>query len=91
MRSMLEWLYESELSIPMGQEEEYQYAEAGDKVIEAREEVQARLPLELREVWQIYQDKQGFYHDWERRVEFERGFYLAVRLILELLRGGMKL
>ena len=78
MESILKWLFESELNIPMEQEEAYQYAEEGEKVIDAKEDVNVRIPQELRE-------------KWERRMEFDRGFYLAVRIILELLRGGLKL
>ena len=72
MESILKWLFESELNIPMEQEEAY-------------------IPQELREKWQTFLDKQDSYHEWERRMEFDRGFYLAVRIILELLRGGLKL
>ena len=64
---------------------------AGERVIDAREEVNVRIPQELREKWQMFLDKQDSYHEWERRMEFDRGFYLAVRIILELLRGGLKL
>ena len=91
MKSILQWLFESELNIPMEQEEAYLYAEAGEKVIGAKEDVNAHIPQELRERWQTFLDRQDRYHEWERRVEFDRGFYLAVRLILELLRGGWKL
>ena len=70
---------------------EKEYAEAGERVIDAREEVNVRIPQELREKWQMFLDKQDSYHEWERRMEFDRGFYLAVRIILELLRGGLKL
>ena len=91
MKSILQWLFESELSIPMESEEEYRYAEAGERVISAKEDVNVRIPQELRERWQTYLNQQDSYHEWERRVEFDRGFYLAVRLILELLRGGLKL
>ena len=91
MKSILQWLFESELSIPMEREEAYQYEEAGERVISAKEDVNLRIPQELRERWQTYLNQQDGYHEWERRVEFERGFYLAVRLILELLRGGLKL
>lgn len=91
MESILQWLFESELSIPMEREEAYQYEEAGEKVIGAKEDVNLRIPQELRERWQTYLNQQDSYHEWERRVEFERGFYLATRLILELLRGGLKL
>lgn len=91
MKSILQWLFESELNIPMEQEEAYQYAEAGEKVIDAKEEVNLRIPQELREKWQTFLNKQDSCHEWERRMEFDRGFYLAVRIILELLRGGLKL
>ena len=91
MKSILQWLFESELNIPMEQEEAYQYAEAGEKVIDAKEDVSLRIPQELREKWQTFLNKQDSYHEWERRMEFDRGFYLAVRIILELLRGGLKL
>ena len=36
MKSILQWLFESELNIPMEQEEAYQYAEEGEKVIDAK-------------------------------------------------------
>ena len=91
MESILKWLFESELNIPMEQAEAYQYAEAGERVIDAKENVNVRIPQELREKWQTFLDKQDSYHEWERRMEFDRGFYLAVRIILELLRGGLKL
>ena len=84
MESILKWLFESELNIPMEQEE-------AEKVIDAKEDVNVRIPQELREKWQTFLNKQDSYHEWERRMEFDRGFYLAVRIILELLRGGLKL
>ena len=93
MESILKWLFESELNIPMEREEAYQYKEAREKVIDAKEDVDVnvRIPHELRERWQTFLDRQDSYHEWERRMEFDRGFYLAVRIILELLRGGLKL
>lgn len=36
-------------------------------------------------------DRQDCYNERKWRMEFDRGFYLAVRIILELLRGGLKL
>ena len=47
MKSILQWLFESELSIPVEREEAYQYEEAGEKVIDAKEEVNVRIPQEL--------------------------------------------
>lgn len=91
MKSILQWLFESELFIPMEREEAYQYEDAGEKVIDAKEDVNVRIPQEQRERWQTYLNQQARYHEWEGRVEFEWGFYLAVCLILELLRGGLKL
>ena len=63
MASILKWLFESELNIPMEQEEAYQYAEAGEKVIDAKEDVNVRIPQELREKWQIFLNKQDSYHE----------------------------
>ena len=91
MKSILQWLFESELNIPLNGEEEYLYAKAGEQVISAREDLDIRIPQELRERWQAFLDKQGSYQDWERRIEFDRGFFLAVRITLELLRGSWKL
>ena len=56
MESILKWLFESELNIPMEQEEAYQYAEAGERGIDAKEDVNLRIPQELREKWQTFLD-----------------------------------
>ena len=61
MKSILQWLFESELNIPMEQEEAYQYAEEGEKVIDAKEDVNVRIPQELREKWQTFLNKQDSY------------------------------
>ena len=91
MESILKWLFESELNIPMEHEEAYQYEEAGEKVIDAKEDVNVRLPQELRERWQMFLDRQDSYHEWERRMEFDRGFYLGGPHLLAILAGGLKL
>lgn len=91
MGSILTWLFESGLTMPMNKEEEHRYAEAGEDVLVVREAVRSRMPAELREYFQTYLDKQEAHHEWERKVEFERGFYLAVRLFQELKHGGVEL
>ena len=91
MESILKWLFESELNIPMEHEEAYQYEEAGEKVIDAKEDVNVRLPQELRERWQMFLDRQDSYHEWERRWSSTGAFIWPSASSWSSLRGGLKL
>lgn len=91
MQSILNWLFESELSVPLSQMWEHEYARAGEEAMRRREVMRRHLSQEEQGHWQAYLKQQDSYHDLERKLEFRRGFYLASRLFLELTKGEMEL
>lgn len=84
MESILDWLFASELTVQMSEQEERRYARESEEVTVAAEKLAARLPPELQGAWSDYKNRRERLHDWERQNEFERGFCMAFRLMLEL-------
>ena len=56
--------------------------------MEAAEKLSAGLPPELQLAWRGYADRVERFQDLERQNEFERGFVVAVFLMLELINKG---
>ena len=56
--------------------------------MEAAEKLSASLPPELHQAWRNYMDQVERFQDLERQNEFERGFVVAVFLMLELINKG---
>ena len=88
MESILKWLFSSDLCIGREEKEERNLAKEGAAVMEAAEKLSASLPPELHQAWRNYKDQVERFQDLERQNEFERGFVVAVFLMLELINKG---
>ena len=88
MESILKWLFSSDLCIGREEKEERNLAKEGAAVMEAAEKLSAGLPPELHQAWRNYKDQVERFQDLERQNEFERGFVVAVFLMLELINKG---
>ena len=85
MESILDWLFASELTVQLSEQEERRYARESEAVTAAAEKLAASLPPELQATWNDYKERSEHFHDRERQDEFERGFCMAFRLMLELM------
>ena len=56
--------------------------------MDAAEKLSAGLPPELQLAWRDYADRVERFQDLERQNEFERGFVVAVFLMMELINRG---
>ena len=88
MESILKWLFSSDLCIGREEKEERNLAKEGAAVMEAAEKLSACLPPELHQAWRDYAARVERFQDLERQNEFERGFVVAVFLMLELINRG---
>lgn len=88
MESILKWLFSSDLCIGREEKEERNLAKENAAIMEAAEKLSAGLPPELQLAWRDYADRVERFQDLERQNEFERGFVVAVFLMLELINKG---
>ena len=88
MKSILKWLFSSDLCIGREEEEERNHAKENTAVIDAAEKLSASLPPELQQAWRDYKDQVERFQDLERQNEFERGFFIAIFLMLEVIARG---
>lgn len=76
MKSILKWLFSSDLCIGREEEEERNLAKEDTAVMKATEKLSASLSPELQQAWHDYKDQVERFQDLERQNEFERGFLL---------------
>ena len=88
MESILKWLFSSDLCIGREEKEERNLAKENAAVMDAAEKLSAGLPPELHQAWRNYMDQVERFQDLERQNEFERGFVVAVFLMMELINRG---
>ena len=88
MKSILKWLFSSDLCIGREEEEERNLAKENTAVMDAAEKLSASLPPELHQAWRDYKDQVERFQDLERQNEFERGFFTAICLMLEVIARG---
>ena len=88
MKSILKWLFSSDLCIGREEEEERNLAKENTAVIDAAEKLSASLPPELQQAWRDYKDQVERFQDLERQNEFERGFFIAAFLMSEVIARG---
>ena len=88
MESILKWLFSSDLCIGREEKEERNLAKENAAVMDAAEKLSAGLPPELQLAWRDYKDQVEWFQDLERQNEFERGFVVAVFLMMELINRG---
>jgi len=85
MSKILKTLFRSELTLLMEEGEELSYMRESETLRETMEQLRSRLTSEQDQPWKDYIEKQEVFHDHERQLEFERGFYLGGKLILDVL------
>lgn len=86
MRSMMEFLFSSELSFPGSWAEEHRLGKELEEITKLRNQVGELLEQEHHSLWEAYQKKAQALQNRDCRAEFERGFLIAARLALELFR-----
>ena len=82
MESILKWLFSSDLCIGREEKEERNLAKENAAVMDAAEKLSASLPPELHQAWRDYKDQVERFQDLERQNEFERGFLIAIFLMI---------
>lgn len=86
MRSMLEFLFASDITCPGSWQEEHQLGKEVDEVTNLRSQVGAIVQQEHPGLWEIYQEKARALQNRDCQAEFERGFLVAADLVLEVFR-----
>lgn len=81
--SMLNYLFESELEFPWSWKEEARYGDDTETVRQLKKRVEDVLSEDQRSIWDEYHSMGQRLHDLECRKEFERGFILGVKLLME--------
>lgn len=84
MRSMMEFLFSSEFSFPGSWMEEHHLGKDLEEITKLRNQVRERLEQEHHGLWEAYQKKAQALQDRDCRAEFERGFLIAAKLMLEV-------
>ena len=84
MKSILEFLFSSEITFPGSRREEHQLGEELDAVVKLRSRIGAMVQQEQPGLWEVYQAKARALHSRDCQAEFERGFLTAAGLALEV-------
>lgn len=84
MKSMLEFLFSSEIAFPGSWKAENRFGKELDEIIKLQTEIQAKLG-EQSGLWQAYQEQARQLENRQCRMEFERGFLSAANLALEII------
>lgn len=83
--SMLNYLFESELEFPWSWKEEARYGDDTETVHQLKKRMEGALSEDQRSLWDEYHNKGQRFHGLECRKEFERGFVLGVKLLIEVV------
>ena len=84
MKSVIRYLFGSELSFPRSWREENRYGDLTETVRQLQEQATALLEQAAPGFGDAYQEKIRQLHNLECEREFERGFLLAAELFAEL-------
>ena len=90
MKSMLEFLFSSELVFPGSWGDENGLGDELDQVMKLGIQVKAQLGESKEELWAKYQEKAQQLGNRQCRMEFERGFLSAANLALEIYHRSME-
>ena len=90
MKSMLEFLFSSEIVFPGSWMEEGKLGQEQDKRGNLEIQIQARLGEEQAELWKAHQEKSQKLEVQRGRMEFERGFLTAANLALEIFHRSQE-
>lgn len=82
MRSIVKFLYSSELGFPGTWEEEASFGRLSESVQRLAEDLHAAQP----ELWAEYQKQAEALRELEYWTEFEWGFLMAARLMAEVMQ-----
>ena len=85
VKSMLEFLFSSEITFPGSWKAENRFGKELDEIIKLQTEIQAKLGEEQSGLWQAYQEQARQLENRQCRMEFERGFLSAANLALEII------
>lgn len=85
MKSMLEFLFSSEISFPGSWRTENRFGKELDEIIKLQMEIQAKLGEEQSGLWKVYQEQARQLENRQCRMEFERGFLSAANLAMEII------
>lgn len=86
MRSIMEFLFSSELSFPGSWTEEHHLGREVEEITKLRNQVGELLEQEHPGLWDAYREKSQALQNRDCQTEFERGFLIAVKLMLEVFR-----
>lgn len=84
MENILEWLFHSELSSSMSEHEVQQFAKVAETLQELTKALTKAVPQEKNHIFTSYCDNLETYQNMTRRIEFERGFIMGVRLLFQV-------
>ena len=82
--SVLKLLFETELDFPWSWKAELQYGNDAGTVRQVKKQMESLLSEEQMPLWEKYHAKGLQLHHLECRKDFERGFVLGVKLLMEV-------
>ena len=82
--SVLKFLFETELDFPWSWKAELQYGNDAEEVRQLEKQMESLLSEEQMHLWEEYHTKELQLHHLECRKDFERGFVLGVKLLMEV-------
>ena len=82
--SVLKLLFETELDFPWSWKAELQYGNDAEEVRQLEKQMESLLSEEQMHLWEEYHTKELQLHHLECRKDFERGFVLGAKLLMEV-------
>lgn len=82
--SVLNYLFKSELEFPWSWKEEARYGDDTETVRQLKKRMEDALSEDQRSFWDEYHSMGQRLHELECRKEFERGFVLGAKLLMEV-------
>ena len=82
--SVLKFLFETELDFPWSWKAELQYGNDAEEVRQLEKQMESLLSEEQKHLWEEYHTKELQLHHLECRKDFERGFVLGAKLLMEV-------
>ena len=86
MRSIMEFRFSSEMVFPGNWTEEHRLGQEVEEITTLRNQLRGLLEQEHRGLWEVYQNKAQALQNRDCQAEFERGFLIAAKLMLEVFR-----
>ena len=83
--SILKYLFETELEFPWSWKAETQYGNDAETLLQLDEKTDQCFTGEQKALWNEYCTKSARLHHLECQKEFERGFVLGAKLLMEVV------